>query len=41
LTGQPESFFIDGDGVVVQHVNGPLAEETLLQYLDVLVRRGA
>lgn len=41
LTGQPESFFIDGDGVVVQHVNGPLTEETLLQYLDVLVRRGA
>jgi len=41
LTGQPESFFIDRDGVVVQHVNGPLTEETLFQYLDVLVRRGA
>jgi cytochrome c biogenesis protein CcmG/thiol:disulfide interchange protein DsbE len=41
LTGQPESFFIDHDGVVVEHVNGPLTEETLLQYLEVLVRRGA
>lgn len=41
LLGQPESFFIDQDGVVVQHVKGPLREEVLYQYLDVLVSRNA
>ena len=39
LTGQPETFFIDGDGKVVEHVNGPLFEDTLFSLLDVLVER--
>ena len=39
LTGQPESFFVDQDGVIVEHVNGPLSADTLTQLLDVLVRR--
>lgn len=29
LTGQPETFFIDADGVVVTHVPGPLFAEDL------------
>ena len=41
LTGQPETFFIDADGVLVKHVPGPVDEETLFQALDVLVRRDA
>ena len=41
LTGQPETFFIDQDGIVVQHVKGPLNESALYQYLDVLVSRNA
>ncbi|MQB00329.1 MAG: redoxin domain-containing protein [Actinobacteria bacterium] len=41
LTGQPESFFIDSDGVLVEHVPGQLDRETLLQFLDVLVARDA
>ncbi len=36
LTGQPESFFIDRDGVLVQHVAGPLFESDLTQLLDAL-----
>lgn len=39
LTGQPESFFIDRDGEVVEHVAGPLSEENLARALDVLVAR--
>ena len=39
LTGQPETFFIDGEGKVVEHVNGPLFEDTLFSMLDVLVNR--
>jgi hypothetical protein len=40
LTGQPETFFIDQNGVVVEHVNGPfLRNEDLFARLDVLVRR--
>jgi cytochrome c biogenesis protein CcmG/thiol:disulfide interchange protein DsbE len=39
LTGQPETFFIDGNGKVVEHVNGPLLEDTLFSMLDVLVER--
>ncbi len=39
LTGQPETFFIDGDGTIVEHVNGPLDEAALTQLLDVLVSR--
>ena len=41
LIGQPESFFVDQNGVVVQHVKGPLRESVLYQYLDVLVSRNA
>lgn len=41
LTGQPETFFIDSQGVLVKHVPGPVDEDTLFQTLDVLVRRDA
>lgn len=41
LTGQPETFFIDADGTIVEHVNGPLDEAALAQLLDVLVSRDA
>ncbi|HZA19227.1 MAG TPA: TlpA disulfide reductase family protein [Actinomycetota bacterium] len=34
LTGQPESFFIDANGVIVEHVAGPLFECDLLRLLD-------
>jgi thiol-disulfide isomerase/thioredoxin len=36
LTGQPESFFIDEEGVLVQHVAGPVFESDLTQLLDTL-----
>jgi cytochrome c biogenesis protein CcmG, thiol:disulfide interchange protein DsbE len=39
LTGQPESFFIDGEGLVVEHVAGPVSEEELNHLLDILVSR--
>ncbi len=39
LTGQPESFFIDDEGVIVEHIPGVLTEDTLFQLLDVLVAR--
>jgi cytochrome c biogenesis protein CcmG, thiol:disulfide interchange protein DsbE len=39
LTGQPETFFIDSDGVVVEHVKGELVESTMFSLLDVLVER--
>ena len=41
LTGQPETFFIDAEGVLVEHVAGPVDEDGLFQMLDVLVRRDA
>ncbi len=41
LTGQPETFFIDSDGILVRHVPGPVTEDSLAQMLDVLVRRDA
>ncbi|HWC12963.1 MAG TPA: TlpA disulfide reductase family protein [Actinomycetota bacterium] len=41
LTGQPETFFVDADGILVRHVPGPVTEESLAQMLDVLVRRDA
>ena len=41
LTGQPETFFIDDRGVIVEHVTGPLSERTLLSTLELLVRRSA
>jgi cytochrome c biogenesis protein CcmG/thiol:disulfide interchange protein DsbE len=41
LTGQPESFLIDADGDVVQHIQGPfLSEGDLFALLDDLVARG-
>ena len=39
LTGQPESFFIDREGEVVEHVAGPVDEASLDRLLDVLVTR--
>ncbi|HEX2051903.1 MAG TPA: TlpA disulfide reductase family protein [Actinomycetota bacterium] len=39
LTGQPETFFIDADGTIVEHVNGPLTDAGLTSLLDALVRR--
>jgi cytochrome c biogenesis protein CcmG/thiol:disulfide interchange protein DsbE len=41
LTGQPESFFIDQNGIVTRHVPGPLTRNALYQYLDELVSRNA
>ena len=41
LTGQPETFFIDQDGVLVEHVAGPIDEEGLFRILDTLVARSA
>jgi cytochrome c biogenesis protein CcmG, thiol:disulfide interchange protein DsbE len=41
LTGQPETFFIDADGILVEHVPGPVDEESLFQAIDVLLRRDA
>lgn len=41
VTGQPESFFIDQNGVIVQHVPGPLTRQELFDLLDVMVRRNA
>lgn len=39
LTGQPETFFIDDEGKIVEHVNGPLSQDALFSLLDVLVER--
>jgi cytochrome c biogenesis protein CcmG/thiol:disulfide interchange protein DsbE len=41
LTGQPETFFIDHEGVIVEHINGPISEDVLFQLLDLLVARSA
>ena len=41
LTGQPETFFIDADGILVEHVAGPVDEARLFDTLDILVRRDA
>ena len=41
LTGQPETFFIDEDGVIVEHIPGPVDQTTLVQMLDLLVQRSA
>jgi cytochrome c biogenesis protein CcmG, thiol:disulfide interchange protein DsbE len=40
LTGQPESFFIDRNGEIVEHIAGPIDEAGLNARLDVLVQRG-
>ena len=39
LTGQPETFFIDAEGVIVEHVNGPLPQDALDQLVESLVAR--
>ncbi|MGH2820327.1 MAG: TlpA family protein disulfide reductase [Actinomycetota bacterium] len=39
LTGQPETFFIDQRGEIVEHVPGTTTEENFFQLLDVLVSR--
>lgn len=40
LTGQPESFLIDGNGTIVQHVPGRFPDRaTLFQDLETLVSR--
>ena len=39
LTGQPETFFLDENGVILEHVPGPLFRETLFQLLDSLIAR--
>lgn len=41
LTGQPETFFLDEEGVILEHVPGPLVRDTLFQLLDSLVARSA
>lgn len=41
LSGQPETFFIDHDGIIVDHVKGPLTRDVLFSLLDLLVRRNA
>lgn len=39
LTGQPETFFLDENGVILEHVPGPLHREVLFQLLDSLTAR--
>lgn len=40
LTGQPETFFLDADGVIVEHVNGPVSPQTLELLLAGLLQDG-
>lgn len=39
LTGQPETFFLDDEGNVIEHVPGPLTEDRLFTLLDSLAAR--
>lgn len=41
LTGQPETFFIDENGVILEHIPGPVYRETLFPLLDSLRSRSA
>ena len=41
LTGQPETFFLDHEGVLIEHVAGPVTGDQLFSLLDVLVARSA
>jgi cytochrome c biogenesis protein CcmG/thiol:disulfide interchange protein DsbE len=41
LTGQPESFFIDQNGIVVRHILGRIEADELYQYVGELVSRNA
>lgn len=40
LTGQPETFFIDAEGNIFEHVNGPLFEDLFAQTMAQLVADG-
>jgi cytochrome c biogenesis protein CcmG/thiol:disulfide interchange protein DsbE len=40
LTGQPETFFLDEDGTIVEHVNGPLSAGDMNLLLDALTTNG-
>jgi cytochrome c biogenesis protein CcmG/thiol:disulfide interchange protein DsbE len=41
LTGQPETFLIDSNGTIVQHISGPLlSEDDLFVLLEELVASG-
>jgi cytochrome c biogenesis protein CcmG, thiol:disulfide interchange protein DsbE len=41
LTGQPETFFLDENGVILEHVPGPLFRDTLFPLLDSMSARAA
>lgn len=42
LTGQPETFLIDADGEIVEHVQGAFASRAdLFELLDVMIARDA
>jgi cytochrome c biogenesis protein CcmG/thiol:disulfide interchange protein DsbE len=42
LTGQPETFLVDADGIVVEHVTGEFtSEDELFRVLDVMLARDA
>lgn len=38
LTGQPETFFVDAEGRLVEHVSGPIFESDLVLLMDRLLR---
>ncbi|MGI8774965.1 MAG: TlpA family protein disulfide reductase [Actinomycetota bacterium] len=40
LTGQPETFFIDAEGKIFEHVNGPLFEDVFARIMSRLVATG-
>lgn len=40
LTGQPETFFVDSDGRIAEHIPGPLFADDLDRLLSELVRDG-
>jgi cytochrome c biogenesis protein CcmG, thiol:disulfide interchange protein DsbE len=41
LTGQPETFFIDQRGEIVEHLPGATTRQSFFQLVDLLVRRDA
>ena len=41
LTGQPETFFLDHNGVLIDHVAGPVTADMLFSRIDLLVARDA
>lgn len=41
LTGQPETFFIDADGSIAEHVAGPIVDEdVMMRLVGAIARRG-